>query len=38
MKLLRKLFTTDCRECGEVKVWFWRRRCDFCGPGEGRVK
>lgn len=38
MKLFRRLFAVNCRECGEVKVLFWRRRCDFCDVGEGKVK
>ena len=37
MKTLRKLLSIRCVECGEVHVWFWRRRCAFCGPGEGRT-
>lgn len=37
-KLLRRIFTTECHECGEVRVWFWQRRCDFCDKDEGRVK
>lgn len=38
MKLFRKLFTVDCRECKEVKVWVWHCRCDFCDVNEGVVK
>ena len=38
MKTLRKLFSIPCRECGEVRVWFWQRRCSFCDPNEGEVK
>jgi len=37
MMLFRRLFTTKCCECGEVKVWFWQRRCDFCDVNEGEV-
>ena len=38
MKFLRKLFTAKCCECGEVSVWWWQRRCDFCDVGEGAMK
>jgi hypothetical protein len=37
MKLFRKLFTIDCCECKEIKVWFWNCRCDFCDIGEGQI-
>jgi hypothetical protein len=38
MKWFRKLFTKPCKECGEVKVSFWKKRCDFCDEDEGKVK
>lgn len=38
MRFIRKLFTRRCAECGEVRVMFWRVRCDFCDEGEGKVK
>lgn len=38
LKVARRLFTVECRECGEVKVWAWKRRCDFCDEGEGKVR
>ena len=38
MKLLRALLSVKCCECGEVRVWFWRRRCSFCDVNEGGVK
>jgi hypothetical protein len=38
MKLLRKWFSVQCHECGEVRVWFWKRRCSFCDAGEGESK
>jgi len=38
MKLLRKFLNVVCCDCGEVKVWFWKRRCSFCDKGEGGVK
>lgn len=34
----RRLLSINCRECGEVRVLFWRVRCSFCDKGEGRVK
>ena len=36
--LFRKLFTVPCCECGEVGVWVWHKRCDFCDVAEGRMK
>lgn len=38
MNFIRALLTTKCCECGEVRVWFWRRRCEFCDVGEGKIK
>lgn len=38
LRILRRLFTVRCCECGEVKVWLWNRRCEFCDAGEGEVK
>lgn len=38
MTLLRKLLATNCCECGEIKVWFWNLRCEFCDVGEGKMK
>jgi hypothetical protein len=38
MKILRKLFCVSCCECGELKVWFWKRRCAFCDVDEGEMK
>lgn len=38
LRLVRRVFTVECRECHEVKVWAWKRRCDFCGAGEGEVQ
>jgi len=38
LKVVRRLFTVECRECGEAKVWAWKRRCSFCGKGEGVVR
>jgi hypothetical protein len=38
MSFIRKLFTVKCCECGEVRVWWWQHRCDFCDMGEGEVK
>jgi hypothetical protein len=38
MRFLRKLFTVKCCECGEIRVWWWQRRCDFCDVGEGEMK
>jgi len=37
-KLLRKLLSIECVECGEVRVLFWTRRCSFCGVGEGKMR
>lgn len=37
MLTIRELFCTTCRECGEVRVWFWQRRCSFCDSGEGKL-
>lgn len=36
-RLLLKLLTVPCSECEEVRVWFWKRRCEFCDEGEGRL-
>lgn len=38
MRTIRKMFSTKCCECGEVHVWFWKRRCSFCDSGEGEVQ
>lgn len=38
MYLRYKLFTVNCVECKEVRVWFWQRRCSFCDIDEGAVK
>ena len=38
MRLFRRLFSVDCCECQEVKVWAWVHRCDFCDIDEGIVK
>ena len=38
MKVFRKMFSVKCCECGEVRVWFWLRRCGFCDVNEGGVK
>lgn len=26
-----------CKECGEVRVTFWKDRCSFCDSGEGKL-
>ena len=36
-KAMRRVFSIDCQECGEVKVLFWVGRCSFCDEGEGKV-
>jgi len=37
-KIINKLFAFPCAECGEIKVLFWKARCNFCDSGEGKVK
>lgn len=37
-RLIYRALSCSCRECKEVRVLFWRRRCDFCDAGEGAVK
>ena len=36
-RLMHRLFDRPCCECGEVEVPFYKRRCDFCSPGEGKM-
>lgn len=35
--MFRSFLTAPCHECGEVRVWFWHKRCDFCDCGEGQI-
>lgn len=35
-RLLHK-FDHPCNECGEVRIAFWKARCGFCDPGEGKL-
>jgi hypothetical protein len=37
-RILRALFDTQCRECQEVRIPFWRIRCSFCDVGDGQIK
>ena len=36
-RIYYRLLSVPCCECREVPVLFWKRRCDFCDVGEGRV-
>jgi len=38
LRNIRKLFCVSCYECKDVRVWFWKQRCDFCDVGEGLVQ
>jgi len=38
LNTLLSQFNHPCKECAVIQIPFWKSRCSFCGPGEGRVK